>query len=342
MEPKKLLSTDLILSDSDKPELLKEKINFIDFISSNNCLLLLSSNNIIVICEVSDNNSIKIKKKLVNSINNTEINITMCYFCNQDKNLLLLFCDDYNIYEYTIDRAYISHIYYNILGDTFLFKYNWQKNSNPENGIKNFCIFNEGEIKIWNCLQYNKSNILCIQDIKCFSYDCTGIVIYVLGKSLTTYYISVIKFINEYDCKEIFFKSLNFIDLKRDINYMDIFDNNIIMSDRELGNLYILKNYPLNKFDFIININKNNKIPPLLFPFIGENKLYQFGIIYINFNENKQAIINICYKSNRMNFNNINIDLKSDSIKYFKENPDGKGLLLVFDDIKKELKKYII
>ena len=43
-----------------------------------------------------------------------------------------------------------------------------------------------------------------------------------------------------------------------------------------------------------------------------------------------------------MNFNNINIDLKSDSIKYFKENPDGKGLLLVFDDIKKELKKYII
>lgn len=342
MESQKLVEKVLSLSNSEKIDILKEKIIYIDFILSSNTLLLLSSNNIIYICQTEEN-SIKITKKLLNIINNSEININMCHFCNEDKNVLLLFCDDYNIYEYNIDRAYISHIYYNILENQYLFKMNCQKNSNPQNGIKNFGIFKEGELKIWNSLLYNKSNVLCIQDIKCFSYDCTGVVIYVLGKSSKSlYYLSVIKFINEYECKEIYFKILNFIEVEKDINYLDLFDNNIIMSDREFGKIYILKNYPINKFDFISTINKNNIIPPLLFPFIGENRLYQFGILYINFNDKSQKIINICYMNSNISYKDINIDLKEDTPKYFKESTNGKSLLLIFDDLKKELKNYLI
>ena len=344
MEPQKLASKVLSLSFSDITEQFNESIIFIDYTSSNNSLLLLSSNNILFLGQVLEN-SITITKKLINIINDIEVNINICYFSNSNKNFLLLLCDDNNIYEYTIDREYISHIYYNILGDSYLFKMNCQKCSNMDNAIKNFCIFKEGEIKIWNSLQYNKSNILYIKDINCFSYDCTGEVLYVLGKGQKDpYYLSAIKFIDEYVCKEIYFKILNYIEPKLDINYMDIFDNNIIVSDREHGNIYILKNYPANKFDFMITINRNNKIPPLYFPFIGENTLFQFGILYINFNnnENSQKIIKICYKANKFNIIDINIDLKNNSAKYYKENNKGKSLLLVFDDIKKEIKRYLL
>ena len=135
---------------------------------------------------------------------------------------------------------------------------------------------------------------------------------------------------------------MNFIEVEKDINYLDLFDNNIIMSDREFGKIYILKNYPINKFDFISTINKNNIIPPLLFPFIGENRLYQFGILYINFNDKSQKIINICYMNSNISYKDINIDLKEDTPKYFKESTNGKSLLLIFDDLKKELKNYLI
>ena len=57
---------------------------------------------------------------------------------------------------------------------------NCQKNSNPENGIRNFCVFKDGELNVWNTLKYNKSNVLYIQDINCFSYDTTGILLYIV------------------------------------------------------------------------------------------------------------------------------------------------------------------
>ena len=64
-----------------------------------------------------------------------DIKINKSYFFNEDPNLLLLLCDNYNIYEFTIDREYISHVYYDILGDSYDFKMNCQKNSNNENNI---------------------------------------------------------------------------------------------------------------------------------------------------------------------------------------------------------------
>ena len=63
------------------------------------------------------------------------------YYSEEDFDISIPTCNIYqNIYEYSIKRDYISHIYYNVLGDNFIFKMNCQKNSNPENGIKNFCI----------------------------------------------------------------------------------------------------------------------------------------------------------------------------------------------------------
>lgn len=341
MEAKKILSKDLPLSDKDKNELIRENIIFIDYNSTSNSLILLSSNNIIYLCQIIDD-SLKIKKKLVNIINNSQTKIYNSYFCNENKNSLLLLCDDYNIYEYSLDRDYISHIYYNSLGDSFLFKMNCQKNSNPENEIRNFCVFKNGEINVWNTLKYNKSNVLCVPDVNCFSYDCTGIVLYILGKNLSkkTYYLCLIKFLNEYDCKEIYFKSLDFVELKLDINHLDIFDNNIIISDRKCVNIYILKNYPINKFDFLINLNNKYGAPLFFYPFIRENPLYELGILYISNNKKKQKILNICYKTKTYNI--IETDLNIQTAKYFKENMNGKGVLFVFDDIVKELKKYFV
>ena len=342
-ENKKLNTINLSFSELDKNELIIENIIFIDYTISNNNLLLLSSNNTIFLCEVSDD-SIKIVKKLKNivfSVEGRKLNIINCYFCNEDSNTLLLLCNDQSIYEYTINRDYISHIYYNVLGETFEFKMNCQKKQNIENGIKNFCIFNNDELNVWNTLQYNKSNVLSVKDIICFSYDCTGIAIYLMGQnnnSKNPYFLSVFKFINEFENKEIFYKELSFIEKKVNIDYLDVFDNNIIMTDRKSGFIYILKNYPINKIDFIIQLNNN--LPSLMIPFIGENPLYQYGLLLIKFNENMQRILNICYKSNQIS--TIFESCKCYNIKYFKENNIGKGLLLFFDNEQKTILKYLI
>jgi hypothetical protein len=339
MEQKNPLSKDLPLSENDKKKLLKENIIFINYSLTNNSILLLSSNNIIYLCQIIDD-YLRIIKKLVNIINNSQTKLYNCYFCNENKNIILLFCDDYNIYEYTLDREYISHIYYNSLGDSFLFKMNCQKNRNPENEIRNFCILKNCELNVWNTLKFNKSNVLCVQDVNCFSYDCTGVVIYVLGKSIkNSYYLSLIKFINEYEYKEIYFKLLDFVELKLDINYLDIFDNNIIMSDKKFSNIYILKNYPINRFEFIINLNNKDGIPLSFFPFIGQNPLYQLGILFMG-NNKRPKILNICFKTKKFNIVETQINIQNSY--FFNENVKGKGVLLAFDDINKQLTKYFI
>lgn len=57
-------------------------------------------------------------------------------------------------------------------------------------------------------------------------------------------------------------------------------------------------------------------------------------------NKKKQKILNICYKTKTYNI--IETDLNIQTAKYFKENMNGKGVLFVFDDIVKELKKYFV
>ena len=341
-EQKKLSPTKIFFLAQDKTKLEKEKIIFMDISLPFNHLLLLSSSNILYLCEFN-NNIIKIKKKLEYILQNPETKITHCYFCNESKDTLLLLCDDKCIYEYSVNREYISHIYYLALGESYIFKMNWKKNSNPENGIKNFCVYKNRGLRVWNILNCNKSNTLYIQDLNCFSYDCTGIALYLLGKSdsKNLYYLSVIKFYNEYSCKEIYFKFLNFLESKIDINYMDIFDNNIIMCDRTYKTIYILKTYPLNKFDFIISLNNINGEKPLLFfPFLGENHLYQYGLLYVNLKEKKQNLLNICYKSNRCSTDNV--DLSFHKVYYYKENNNGKSVLFIFNDDEKQLIKYLL
>ena len=122
MATEKQNSINLFISPNDKEILKKEEIIFIDSIPSSEALALLSINNNIFLCHFS-NDSFKISRKLVNVINNPKSKINSCYFCNGNKNILLLFCDELNIVEYTIDRGYISHIYYNSLGHSFLFRY---------------------------------------------------------------------------------------------------------------------------------------------------------------------------------------------------------------------------
>lgn len=339
MDSEKQNSISLFISQSDKELLKNEEIIFIDSIPSSEALVLLSSKNNIFLCQIT-NDSCKITRKLVKVINNPKSKINSCYFCNGNKNVLLLFCDELNILEYTIDRGYISHIYYNSLGPSFLFKMNNQKISNSKNEISNFCILKENEVKVWNTLKYNKSNVLCVPDIKCFSYDSTGVVLYVSGKnSNNKYFLGVIKFVNEYECKEIFFKTLDFIESKVDISYLDIFDNNIFMFDEKSNTIYILKNYPINKFDFLVPLNKII-CPKLFIPFIGEKTLYEFGIIYVDFKSQIKKVLKLSYGTNRVKEGDIDLDIKETF--YYKENINGKGVMLVFDNVSKELKKTLI
>ena len=340
MAAEKQDSINLIISPNDKEIIKKEEIIFIDSIPSSEALVLLSSNNNIFLCHIS-NDSFEISRKLVNVINNPKSKINSCYFCNGDKNVLLLFCDELNIIEYTIDRGYISHIYYNSLGHSFLFKMNSQKKQKLQNEIRNFTILKNQEIKVWNTLKYNKSNVLCIPDIKCFSYDNTGVVLYVSGKNNSNKitFLGVIKFVNEYECKEIFFKTLDFVEPKVEIDYLDIFDNNIFMFDKISKTIYILKNYPINKFDFLIPLNKII-CPNLFIPFIGEKSLYEFGIIYVDFKNKIKKYLKFSYETNRITEGVTDLDIKE--IFYFKENINDKGILLAFDNVSKELKKYLI
>lgn len=322
----------------DKNKLINEKIIFIDFSPKNNLLLLLSSLNNIYICEIS-NDSIQIKKKF-ESIIDKDIKINKSYFFNEDPNLLLLLCDNYNIYEFTIDREYISHIYYDILGDSYDFKMNCQKNSNNENNIKNFCIYKDNGVNVWNSLKYNKKNVLTMENINCFSYDNTGLLIYLVGKLNQKNYLKVFKFIDEFDCKEIYNKSLNFLDSKaKNIDYINSFDVNIIIADRNLGKMFILKNYPIKGIEFEISLNNSSE---LYFPFIGSNRLFQFGILCLNIKESEQKVINFCFQLEKNEKNIENIKLKISDLFYFKESISEKGLLLEFDDLKKELKKYTL
>ena len=129
-ESKELAPIVIPLSDLDKMALSKEAIIFMDYSPSSKYLLLLSSNNTIFLGPFLEN-TFKIEKKLKNIINDFDNNIINCYFCNETKDSLLLLCDDFNIYEYDLNREYINHVYYNVLGNSFIFKMNWQKNSNP-------------------------------------------------------------------------------------------------------------------------------------------------------------------------------------------------------------------
>ena len=210
------MNTDAIISKNyefiseDKNQLLNESIIFLDFSPKYKLLLLLSSHNSLYICEISGN-CMKIKNKFESIVDN-RIKIYKSYFCNEEPNLILLLCDNYNILEWNVEREYISHIYYDILGDIYEFKMNYQKNLELETEIKNFCILKEGEINVWNTMAFNKKNVLNIKDVKCFCYDSTGLLLFYIYKSNIKYNIKVIKFVDEYECKELYNKGINYFE----------------------------------------------------------------------------------------------------------------------------------
>ena len=78
------------------------EVIFKTYLSSDYYKVIMNSKPVITIFEL-----------MKDIINNPKSKINSCYFCNGNKNILLLFCDELNIIEYTIDRGYISHIYYN-------------------------------------------------------------------------------------------------------------------------------------------------------------------------------------------------------------------------------------
>ena len=334
------MNTDAIISKNyefiseDKNQLLNESIIFLDFSPKYNLLLLLSSHNSFYICKIADNN-IEIKKKF-ESIIDKRIKIVKSYFCNEDPNSILLLCDNCNILEWNVDREYISHIYYDILGDIYEFKMNYQKCGEFETDIKNFCILKDEEINVWNAMTFNKKNVLNIKNVNCFCYDSTGLLLFYIYKSNQKYNIKVIKFVDEYECKELYNKIINCFDSKVNINYINSFDVNIIMSDTKLGKIYIFKNHPINELKFQISLNK----PQLYFPLIGKNPIFEFRLLCLNIKENEQKIITFNYKSKKANMEKLALSITN--LNYFKESINKEGLLLVFDDIKKELKEYQI
>ena len=117
------------------------------------------------------------------------------------------------------------------------------------------------------------------------------------------------------------------------------FDINIILADKNLGKMFILKNYPIKEIEFEISLNNNSQ---LYLPFIGSNRLFQFGILCLNINESEQNLINCLQSKEKNNIENMKIKLKISDLCYFKESISEKGLLLEFDDIKKEIKKYTL
>ena len=108
------------------------------------------------------------------------------------------------------------------------------------------------------------------------------------------------------------------------------------MSDTKLGKIYIFKNHPINVLEFQININNCQ----IYFPLLGKNPIFEFRLLCLNINENEQKIITFNYKSKKPSMEKIKLSINN--LTYFKESICKKGLFLVFDDIKKELKEYQI
>jgi hypothetical protein len=108
------------------------------------------------------------------------------------------------------------------------------------------------------------------------------------------------------------------------------------MADSNSGKIYIFKNLPINKPEFEIYINKSE----LFFPLVGKNPLFEFQVLCLNIKENEQRLITFKYNPKEYNIDKINLSLSN--LYYFKESTNEKGLLLVFDNIKKELKQYDI
>ena len=316
----------------DKNELLNENIIFIDFSPKYNSLLLLSSHNTFYICEMIDNKFI-IKKKF-EAIIDSKIKINKCYFCYENPKLILLLCDNYSIFEWNVDREYISHIYYDVLGEIYEFKMNCQKNSDIVNNVENFCILKDEVINVWNSMKYNKKNVLNIKSVKCFSYDFSGLLLYFISKLNQKNFIKVIKFIDEFECKEIYNKPLKCFDSKVNIDYLNSFDDNIIMSDTNLEKIYIFKNHPINQIEFEIHINKHQ----FYFPLSGKNPLFEFKVLCLNIKEDEQKLI--AFNFNPKMYNIEKVKLSISNLFYFKESIKEKELLIVFDDIKKDFKQY--
>ena len=281
------------------------------------------------------NNSIIIKKKF-EAIVDRKQKINKCYFSNEDPKFILFLCDNLNILEWDVDREYISHIYYDVLGDIYEFKMNCQKNSDIEIDVKNFCILKDEEINVWNSMKYNKKNVLNIKNVNCFSYDFSGLLLYFISKINQKNFIKIIKFNDEFECQEIFNKTLKCFDSKVNIDYLNSFDVNIIMSDTNLGKIYIFKHHPINSLEFEIFINKSQ----LYFPLAGKNPLFEFKVFCFNLKEDEQNLITFNYNPNSYITEKIKISLSN--MYYFKENIKEKALFLVFDDIKKEITQYNI
>ena len=332
---KEIKSKTIEFSSNDKNELSNKNIIFIDFSPKDNLLLLLTSLNSLYLYEINKD-KMQFKKKF-EAITEKTTKIKKCYFCNENSNIILLLCDNFHIFEFTIDREYISHIYYDVLGDIYDFKMNCQKKTDStENIIQNFCVYKNNEINVWNTLKYNKKNVLNAKNINCFSYDFTGLILYYVGKLNQKNYIKTVKFIDENECKEIYDKTLTCLDSKVSIDFLNSYDVNLIMSDTKLGRLFILKNYPINKVYFEIPLNNYQ----LYLPFMGNDPLFQFGILCLRINESEQKVINLFYKQTA--FNAKNVKLKLHNLYYFKESTTEKGTLLTFDDLKKEIKVYNI
>ena len=116
---KEIKSKTIEFSSNDKNELSNKNIIFIDFSPKDNLLLLLTSLNSLYLYEINQD-KMQFKKKFEAIIEKTT-KIKKCYFCNENSNIILLLCDNFHIFEFTIDREYISHIYYDVLGDIYDF-----------------------------------------------------------------------------------------------------------------------------------------------------------------------------------------------------------------------------
>lgn len=272
-------SKKLSFAKEDLTKISKEEIIFMDTDKTNsNLILLLSSESAIYICEVGD--TIKIKMKLEDIVDKY-INIIKAYF-TEDNNKLLLFCNNNNIVEYTINRQYISHIYNNCFSNLVNFQMNINYTNNFKNlRIQNFAILNDDHIlKVWNLLKDNKENPFTINKTINFCYDKTGLALYlIIAKSKFQSYnkINIYKFENEMDCKEIFYKLLEFINY--DVIHIDTFETKVILLDSE-NNIYILNNYPMDKSEYVISLANNEFKPTLFVPIRIEQKDEKFNFFF--------------------------------------------------------------
>lgn len=276
---------------SSWPESEEQQISCIDYSKSRNEILLLTSDGVIYLYKLE--NPLKLNNKYPHIHYDPDISVINAVFSNSSNEKLLLFCDNFDIVEFSIDRSYIFHIFYQAFSEITLFKLNLRPDQiNERTKVKNFSILdNQNILKIFNNSEDNKNSYPEISGVNSFIYTKGGTTMFILMKKGVDMKnkIRVLSFENQDKCKEIFSEYLIF---NKNEEVMDIFSigTKLLLTTNNYKKFYILDFLDFKKIEYEYELNDLNFNITNIFGIDTRENNEQLKILLINSNNSTEQI----------------------------------------------------